>query len=95
MKFLKKKKAQAGNIASILVGGGAILVVATLLLAFASDVVEDVDNDFTGNASAIAEKGKESLFNTSKQTPNIGTLLGVVVILGLVIGVAAVARYRS
>lgn len=92
-----KKKAQGMSMSSILIGGGAMLVVATLLLAFSSDVLNDIDDDFTANSWSknITEKGDQALYNTSKQTPNIGTLLGVTVILGLVIGVAAIARFQG
>ena len=96
MKLSKNKKGQVMNMADILVGGGAILVVATLLLAFSSDVNEDVSSGFEAGSFAanISDKGDEALFNTSSQLPNVGTLLGVTVILGLVIGVAAIARFR-
>ena len=84
------------SMADLLIGGGVMLTVAVLLLAFSADIVEDIDDDFTANSFAanISTDGKTGLGNVAAQTPNIGTLLAVTVILGLVLGVAAVARFR-
>lgn len=54
----------------------------------------------TGNTQAFTtagnttSKGMEGLFNLSKQTPNMGTLVGVVAILSVILLVAAVVRRR-
>src|SRR3990167_3015460 len=87
------KRGQLGMMSALLIGGGVTIVVAVLLLAFSADVIEDVDDGFTAASYAanISRDGKSGLAETAAQTPNIGKLLGVSVILGLVLGVAALA----
>ncbi len=77
----KGQAVNIGNIALI----GTTLVVAVLTLAFAGDVLSDINSDQTANSAAanISSNGLTGLLNVTGQLPSVGTVLGAALIIGI------------
>ncbi len=89
MKFMKMsdKKGQQvnlGNLVTVIV----LFAVAVLALSLITGVVQDVRDDQTALSGArnVSDNGLAGMQNLSGQFGNMGTIIAVVVIIGLLLG---------
>lgn len=74
-----------------------ILVVVTILAAaFSGDILADVQSGQTANSAAynITGFGLTTLTNMTEQMPNVGLILVVAVIIGILVGAFLVKMYK-
>lgn len=94
-RMLKNTKGQALGLGNLLptVVVFAVVILATSLI---TGVVQDVRNGQTVNTAAanVSDRGLTGLLNLSGQFGNIGTIIAIVVIIGLLVG-AFVAFQRN
>ncbi len=86
MKLSSKKGQQVnlGNLVTVIV----LFAVAVLALSLITGVIQDVRDDQAANSSArnVSDNGLGGMQNLSGQFGNMGTIIAVVVIIGLLLG---------
>ncbi len=95
MNMLRNKKGQNLTLANLLptVVTFAVVILAASLI---TGVVQDVRDDQTANSSAanVSDEGLAGLTNLASQFGNIGTIIAIVVIIGLLVGAFVVFQRR-
>ena len=91
MKFGKKGVLGLEILAPAAIAFGVAVIVMSLVGTVLSDLKETQNQNTT--AYNISAKGEEGIFKMAKQTPTIGTVIGIVVVLVIVL--TAFARFSS
>ena len=90
MKMLKKGQVSLGQLVPIVV----TLAVAVLVTSLIAGVIGDIRADQTANDADynVSTQGLSGLTNLASQFPNIGTVIAIVIIVGLLVGAFAAFR---
>lgn len=74
-----------------------VVVVVILAAAFSGDILADVAATQTANSAAynITGYGLTTLTNMTQQMPNVGLILIVAVIIGILVGAFLVRMYNN
>jgi hypothetical protein len=66
---------------------GLVIIVTGIALSFGAQVQGEVADDFEANSyeANISDKAQEATWNLSKKMPTIGTIAGIVIIIGLLL----------
>jgi len=98
--FIKKlmpasKKGVFGDILAGFATAAVIFVVLGAIYISLARVNDNLDDGLTGTPLDIATNATEGLANLAEQHPNVGTVLGVAIILAILIGLLAFFKFRG
>ena len=95
-KYRSNNKGQTVTLSNLL-ATGVVFAVAVLALSLVTGVIGDVRDGQTTNEADynVTSRGLTGMLNLSAQFGNMGTVIAIVVIIGLLLGAFAVFRARA